>query len=239
MIKSLVLCILTNYLLLFPILAQDVNTVQDDSLKNKSKHFILPGIENQNSEKRVTGYAGIMTDGSQIGYYGGLRYALKDNMSLRFDMLYEGGNNFSAQPYMNGNSRIISPSLLYEYTIIGKPGSHSPFAYNRGAEGFSLYGFTGLGAQISIPGNSMRNSETIVQSPNSKNLNLIIPLGLGMQYKFENNMTIGLEIRGNFHISNGGYYDRYSNGINTYYNSSGQWGYPGVMYRQFSNGPGF
>jgi hypothetical protein len=67
----------------------------------------------------------------------------------------------------------------------------------------------------------------------------MIPLGLGMHYKFDNNMTIGLEIRGNFHISNGGFYDPYSYGTNSFHNSLSLWGYPGVMNRQFGNGPGF
>jgi hypothetical protein len=153
-------------------------------------------------------------------------------------MLYGAGNAFLFQPYLNNNSRIVAPSLLYEYTFIGKSGGHS-LAFNNGSEGFRLYGFTGIGAQLFSIGNAIKTGEGGLLGPNSKNYNVVIPLGLGMQYKFENNMTIGVELRGNFHISNGGFYNPYLYGINSYHNSLGQWGYPVVMYRQFGNGPGF
>jgi opacity protein-like surface antigen len=137
------------------------------------------------------------------------------------------------------NSRIVAPSLLYEYTIIGKSGSHTPYNYSSGSEGFSLYGFTGIGAQMMTSGTVTKTGETSFQGAKGSNFNVVIPLGLGMQYRFDNNMTIGLELRGNFHISNGGFNDPYSYGINSYRNSLSQWGYPGVMDRQFRNGPGF
>jgi opacity protein-like surface antigen len=234
MVKSLIICTLMNCSLLIPIPAQDVKSVQEDSLKNQGNHFILSGLENQNRANRMNGYAGIITTGRQTAYYGGLQVALKDNQSLRFEMLYGAGNNFLLQPGMNYNSRIVAPSLLYEYTIIGNSGSHSPYGYNR----FSLYGFTGIGAQMFIQGNNLNTNETRLPGPNNKNFNIIIPLGLGMQYKFDNDMTIGLEIRGNFHISNGGY-NPYPYGMNSYQNLNSQWGYPGVMFTHFRNGPGF
>jgi opacity protein-like surface antigen len=238
MVKSLIFCTLMNCSLLISVPAQDVKPVQDDSLINQGNHFIIPGLENQNRVNRTSGYAGIITTGSQTAYYGGLQYALKDNQSLRFEMLYGTGNNFLLQPGLNYNSRIVAPSLLYEYTIIGKSGIHNPYGYNSGSNGFSLYGFTGIGAQMFIQGNSLNTNETHLSNANNKNLNIVIPLGLGMQYKFDNDMTIGLEIRGNFHISNGGY-NPYSYGMNSYQNFNGQWGYPGGMFTHFRNGPGF
>src|SRR5208337_2359745 len=100
-------------------LAQDMKTVQDDSLIYKGSRNFFADSVNRKVEKRLNGYAGMATTGGQMAYYGGFTYALKDNMSLRFDLLYGTGNSLLLQPLMNNNTRIVAPSLLYEYTIIG------------------------------------------------------------------------------------------------------------------------
>jgi hypothetical protein len=220
-------------------LGQAEKAVQGDSVKLDGSPFALRGLTIQNSPNRMSGYAGLITTGSQTAYYGGINYALKDNQSIRFELLYAGGNNFMVQSGMNLNTRIIAPSILYQYTIIGKSGYNSPYGFQNVSNGFSLYAFTGASAQYLSPGNNLSLSDTRITTPNSKNYSIVVPLGIGMSYKFDNNMTIGLEIRGNFHISNGGYSNPYSYGMNSFQNSYGQWGYPGVMNGQFRNGPGF
>ncbi len=239
MVKSLIFCALLNFSFLYTMLGQEVNTVQDDSVKRNGSHSALQGLTKQNSSNRVSGYAGIITTGSKSAIYGGINYVLKDNQSIRFEFLYGGGNNFLFQPALNLNSRIIAPSILYQYTIIGKSGYNSPYGFQNGSNGFNLYAFTGVGAQYLATENNVMLSETKITNPNSKNYSVVVPLGIGMSYKFDNNMTIGLEIRGNFHISSGGYTNPYSYGMNSFQNSYGQWGYPGVMYGQLRNGPGF
>jgi len=239
MVKSLIFCSLLNCSFLFPILGQVEKTVQGDSIEIDGSHFILQGLAPQNAPNRMSGYAGLLTTGIQTAYYGGVNYALKENQSIRFEFLYGTGNNFMLQPAMNLNTRIIAPSILYQYTIIGKSGYNSPIGYQDGSNGFSLYAFTGLGAQYFSQGNNMNFGDNRIANPNSKNYSIVVPLGIGMSYKFDNNMTIGLEIRGNLHISNGGYPNPYSYGMNSFQNSYGQWGYPGVMYGQVRNGPGF
>ena len=228
MLKSLIFCILTSIFFLIPAIGQEENRLQNDSMIPAGNRHNLKGFENQNSSARISGYAGLMVSGNQTGYYGGLNYAIKDNQAIRFEFLYAAGNNFLFQPGINVNSRIVSPSILYQYTIIGKSGYNTAFGYQPGSAGFSLYTFTGIGAQIYSEGNALNINETHLSSPNGRSYSIIVPLGIGMNYKFDNNMTIGLEIRGNFH-----------SGMNSYQNSYGQWGYPGVMFGQYRNGPGF
>lgn len=239
MVKRLIFCNLINCFFLVSILAQDVKTLQDDSLIYQGSHNFFTDSVNHKAEKRLNGYAGMATASGQMAYYGGFTYALKDNMSLRFDLIYGTGNSLLFGPLMNNNTRIVAPSMLYEYTIIGKSVNHSPFNFNTGSAGLSVYTFAGIGAQMSNANNSIITNEGGLLAPNVKTFNLSIPVGVGMQYKFDNSMAIGLEIRGNFRISNNGYYNPYIDGINSYHNSLGQWGYPGVMLRQFRNGPGF
>jgi hypothetical protein len=239
MVKLLITCTLINIFCLFSVFAQDSSGVQVDSVKANDSHLFLKGAGNTAPAGRVSGYAGLMTTGSATGYYGGINYTLKENQSIRFEFLYGAGNNLLFQPGMNLNSRIIAPTLMYQYTIIGKSGNFTPYGYQAGSNGFSLYAFGGIGAQFYSQGTLLKSSETHLTNPKNANYSIVMPLGIGMHYKFDNNMTIGLEIRGNFHMSNSGYMNASTYGMNSYQNSYGQWGYPGVMFGQFRNGQGF
>ena len=192
---------------------------------------------------RISGYAGVAwsTFGPMLN--GGIRYSLKNNQYLQFNLSsttfnpMAGWNDFAVTrtPF-----RLIQPSVLYQYYFIGGDNQghisyHGLRTETQDLPKFSLYGFGGIGADIITYGVSSGNVNQYGSSTR-----MVIPLGLGMTYKFNEHTSIGIQIQGRFSTS-GGMYNPFNQGYPGYF-GGGRFqpmGNGGFMNGPFRNGAGF
>jgi opacity protein-like surface antigen len=253
MIKVLIASLLLNCLWVLAVLSQSVNSQQNEPIDNIQLTNVPLYQAPSTFKYRLSENFGISMNGLGSAYSAGLRYYLKDNNALCYNLMYITGFNslFQSDNYaFTTNIRIIDQSLVYEYYFIGKldhssAGSIFPDMSDNSSK-FNLYGFMGVGGQVLMPGSltSSLNFRSITSKGSQSNV--YIPLGIGMNYKFDNNMTIGLEIHGRFNISSGynGYYgdhDLYYNGISnsSYRIGNNPLGYPEYLGGSYKHGPGF
>ena len=181
-------------------------------------------------EGRISGYAGLGWSTLGPMYDGGIRYAFKNNGAIRFSVAY---SSFYPAHIQNDfwtryqSSRLIQPSLVYEYYFLGgnnrKKNGDNNGSLASGGQKLSLYGFGGIGADVLAPVGQAK-------------ARVVIPVGLGMTYRIGEHATIGIEIRGRYAVS-GGTNSLYYPGYSGLWNDAGwnTWG-DGFYGRSFNPG---
>ena len=172
-------------------------------------------------ENNLYGLKDIDILGTRPSFYAGIRYKIRPDMAVRVNYIYgfihgDDANSKNAGRHAAFTSRIMEPSVQFEYSIISEEQKYRSAALfnKRGMVNnyskINFYIFAGAGAVFAKvhPLDSLE-SHPDYDPAKLKTAGLAIPAGGGIKYVINSDLSIGFEFGGRFTTS------KYLDGLHT------------------------
>lgn len=178
------------------------------------------------------GLKDIRINETRYSIYGGMRYKLQKDLSVKLNLVYGKGvsSDLKSRNEVRGYSfqtSLFEPSVQFEYSFLSdeRKTSFSKLYSRRGMVNnftiLSAYGFAGFGGvffnpAIDLNGRNSVQGETISGYGKTS---LVLPVGLGIKYAIDKNWSLGFELGRRITFSDylDGISTRWSKANDTYY----------------------
>lgn len=215
MMKKLLITLVFSGIIISSVDAQRWKLRRYEGILGVGTTNVFGDIGGTADQSNLFGLKDIEIDQTRPSFYAGIRYKLEEDMSLKLNIVYGqgSGNDIGSKNEhreLSFKTTLIESSVQYEYYFLKEDRRlKSSAVFNRRGminnyAKLAMYAFGGVGGiyfnpSLEGPEQQLTHEWHIVDG--YSNFNLTLPVGLGLKYTIDDQISLGFELGGRYTLS--------------------------------------